>query len=142
MNNIIIGNLNINSLSSKFDDLKVLIAGMFYILLITEIKLDNTFPISQFHTDGFSIPYRLDRNRSGGGVIVYLREDIPSKLPKHSFKEDISGLFVEINFRLLSEIYHPPSQPDQYFFDSLDKALDVYCNYEKAVLVGAYGWRF
>ena len=97
MNNIIIGNLNINSLSSKFDDLKVLIAGMFYILLITEIK---------------------------------------------RFKEDISGLFVEINFKLLSEIYHPPSQPDQYFFDSLDKALDVYCNYEKAVLVGAYGWRF
>ena len=109
MNNIIIGNLNINSLSSKFDDLKVLIAGMFYILLITEIKLDNTFPVSQFHTDGFSIPYRLDRNRSGSGVIVYLREDIPSKLPKHSFKEDISGLFVEINFILLSEIYHPPS---------------------------------
>ena len=33
--NVIIGNLNINSLSSKFDDLKVLMTGMFDILVIT-----------------------------------------------------------------------------------------------------------
>ena len=100
MNNVIISNLNINSLSSKFDDLKVLMTGMFDILVITETKLGNSFPVLQFHIDGFSIPYRLDRNRNGGGVTVYVREDIPSKLlSKHSFKEDIEGLFVEINFR-------------------------------------------
>ena len=54
----VIGNLNINSLSSKFDDLKVLMTGMFDILVITETKLDNTFPVSQFHIDGFSIQCR------------------------------------------------------------------------------------
>ena len=46
IDNVIIGTLNINSLSSKFDDLKVLISGMFDILIITEIKLDDTCPIS------------------------------------------------------------------------------------------------
>ena len=143
MNNVIVSNLNINSLSSKFDDLKVLMTDMFDILVITETKLDNTFPVSQFHIERFSIPYRLDRNRNGGGVTVYVREDIPSKfLSKHSFKEDIEGLIVEINFRkskwLLGGIYHPPLQPDQYFFDSLDKALDAYCNYKKVVLVGDF----
>ena len=56
--NVIIGNLNINSLSSKFDDLKVLMTGMFDILVITETKLDNTFPVSQFHIDGFSTQCR------------------------------------------------------------------------------------
>ena len=91
--------------------------------------------------DEFSISYRSDKNRNSIGVIVYVREDIPSKLlSKHSFKEDIEGLFVEINFRkskwLLGGIYHPPSQPDQYFFDSLGKALDVCCNYEKVLLIG------
>ena len=35
-------------------------------------------------------------------------------------------------------IYHPPSQPDQYFFDSLDKALCVSFNYEKVVLDGDF----
>ena len=67
------GTLNINSLSSKFDDLKVLISGTFDILIITETKLDDTYPISQFHIDGYSMPYRPDRNRNGGGVIIYVR---------------------------------------------------------------------
>ena len=33
-------------------------------------------------------------------------------------------------------MYHPPSQPDQYFFDTLDKALDIYSNYENILLIG------
>ena len=78
INNVIIGNHNINSLPKKFDDLKVLVTGMLDILIITETKLDNTFPVSQFHTDMYSKPYRLDRNRNGGGIIMYFREDIPT----------------------------------------------------------------
>ena len=67
------GTLNINSLSSKYDALKVLISGTFDILIITETKLDDTYPISQFHIDGYSMPYRPDRNRNGAGVIIYVR---------------------------------------------------------------------
>ena len=85
IDNVIIGTLNINSLSSKFDDLKVLISGMFDILIITETKLDDTYPISQFHIDGYSMPYRLDRNRNGGEVIIYVREDIPCKILENTY---------------------------------------------------------
>ena len=120
VNNVIAANVNINCFSSKFDDLKVLRTGMFDILVTTEVKLGITFSVWQFHIDGFSIPCILDRNRNEGGVTV-VREDIPIKLlSKHSLKEEIEGLFVEINFRkckwLLGRIYNPPSQPDQYFF--------------------------
>ena len=46
------------------------------------------------------MPYRFDRNRNDGGVIIYLREDIPSKIRrKHLFPNDIEEIFVEINFR-------------------------------------------
>ena len=69
MKNVIIGNLNINSLSSKFDDLKVLMTGMFDILVIAETKLDDTFPVSQFHIDGFSVQHRLDRKEIGMGAV-------------------------------------------------------------------------
>ena len=70
------------------------------ILVLTETKLDDTFPMAQFLVNDFSEPYRLDRNRKGGGVIVYIREDIPSKLlDKHIFLYDMDGLFVELNFR-------------------------------------------
>ena len=140
---MIIRTLNINSFSSKFDDLKVLISGMFDILIITETKLDDTYPISQFHIDGYSMPYRLDRNRNGRGVIIYIREDIPSKiLREHLFPNDIERIFVEINFRkskwLLCGTYFPPSQSDQYYFDNIDKALDVYCQYEQIMLIGDF----
>ena len=140
---MIIGTLNINSISSKFDDLKILISGIFDILIITETKLDETYRISQFRIDGYSMPYRLDRNRNGGGVIIYVREDIPSKiLRKHFFPNDIEGVFVEIDFRkskwLLCGTHHPPEHSDQYYFDNIDKALDVYCQYQKIMLVGDF----
>ena len=48
---------------------------MFDILIITETKLDGTYPVSQFHIDGYSMLYRLGRNRNGGGVIIYAREN-------------------------------------------------------------------
>ena len=49
--------------------------------------------------------------------------------------------FVELRFRkgkwLLGGMYHPP-QPDQYFFNTLDKTLDVYSNYENVLLIGDF----
>ena len=66
---------------------------------------------------------RQDRNWNGGGIIIYVREDIPTKiLTKQNLPEDIEGIFLEINFRklkwLLCEIYHPLSQNDQHFSDN------------------------
>ena len=54
VNNAIIGHLNFNSLPKIFDDLKAVCTEMLDILIITETKLDNAFPISHFHIDGYS----------------------------------------------------------------------------------------
>ena len=119
MNRLLIGNLNINSISNKFDQLKLLLRGKVDILVITETKLDSTFPTSQFLI-GYSEPYCFDRNSNGGGVLIYVREDIPSKpLTDLKLPHDIEGIFVELNLRknkwLLFGSYHPPSQSDDYF---------------------------
>jgi hypothetical protein len=42
------------------------------------LTLDATFPEKQFMINGFKKPYRNDRNDKGGGVLVYVRDDIPS----------------------------------------------------------------
>ena len=34
--------------------------------------------------------------------------------------------------------HHPPSQSDSYCFEQLDKALDIYSNYEKVLLTGDF----
>ena len=74
---------------------------------------------------------------------MYVREDAPTKIiTKHNLPEDIEGIFLEVNFRkskwLLRGIHHPPSLDDQYLFDNIDKALDIYCSYEKIVLAGDF----
>ena len=49
------------------------------IFLISETKLDDLFPSVQFKI-GFTTPYRYDRKVKGGGLLLYIREDIPSRL--------------------------------------------------------------
>ena len=50
--------------------------------MITETKLDNSFPEQQFHIEGFNIPFRLDRNRHGGGLLLYVGNDYNAVLIK------------------------------------------------------------
>ena len=45
---LVIGNLNINSISKKFDNLKLIIQSKIDILIITETKTDSTFLLNQF----------------------------------------------------------------------------------------------
>ena len=77
-NRIIIAQLNINSTRNKIDMLSTIVRNKIDILCITESKLDDTFPLSNFLISGFSPP-RLDRSSKGGGILVYVRSDIPSK---------------------------------------------------------------
>ena len=85
-NRVIIGTLNINSVVSKLEHLREVIGNYLDILTIQETKLDESVPTAQLLIDGYNEPYRLDRNRCGGGVLIYVREDIPSKpLDKHNF---------------------------------------------------------
>ena len=62
-----VGNLTINSISNKFDQQKLFVRGKVGILVITETKLDSTFPFSEFLIEGYSEPYRFYGNRNGGG---------------------------------------------------------------------------
>ena len=139
INNLIIATLNINSLVSKFDELKFARQGSFDILIINKTKLDSSFPVNQFCINVFSIPYRLDQNGYGVGIIIYVQEDVTRKmLTIEKIPDDIEALFIKINFRnsnwILCGLYHPPSVCDQYFFDNLDKALDVYFTHEKVLI--------
>ena len=48
--------------------------------MISETKLDSTFPSNQFTTEGCLAAIRFDRNGRGGGILLYIREDIPARL--------------------------------------------------------------
>ena len=70
------------------------------ILMVIETKIDESFPTSQFNIPGFTSPYLFDRTKDGGEILVYIREDIPSKLMNISYiASDIECLGIEVNLR-------------------------------------------
>ena len=99
VNELILGHLNINSIPNKFEVLKFMIDNNIDIFLISETKLDDSFPSAQFLIKGFSALYRFDRNSKGVGLLFYTREDIPSKILTYSSNCDIKTYLIEINLR-------------------------------------------
>ena len=108
----IIVQININSISSKLNQLKELALKHVDVLVVCETKLNEAFPNSQSNMDDFSLVYRLNRNRNGRGVMIFVKEDILSKL------------LSKYNFPI--------------FFNCIDKALDTYSNYDNVLFAGNF----
>ena len=53
--------------------------------MISESKLDDSFPHGQFLIDGFHTPFRFDRNKNRREILLYVREDIAAKILSHNF---------------------------------------------------------
>ena len=68
--------------------------------MISETKIDDTFPESQFLIESFSKSFRRDRTAKGGGILLYIREDIPcSWIKETTLNNSFEGFFVELNLR-------------------------------------------
>ena len=134
MNRLIIDNLNVNSMHFKDINTKKV-----DILIITVTKINNSFPLNQFVTSGYSKPYRLCRSRCAGRVIKNIRNDIPSKKLKFlNMPENMEKIFTETNFFKDCGCY-PPSQRNQYFFNHLGNALDKFSqHYERFLLARVF----
>ena len=116
-----------NSISNKFDTFDNIVKA-FDIFLISESKLENTFPINQFAIGGYKI-LRRDRNRFGGGLILYINESIPCKpLSNHSMFSDLELMAFELHQSkrkwLFLGIYNPPSQNGIEFLRRISLILD------------------
>ena len=88
-NSPIITQLNINSIRNKFQFLEKEVCANLDILLITETKLNESFPSAQFLLNEFSKPYRLDRCSNGGGILLYVRDVILLSLLLNSNRTEI-----------------------------------------------------
>ena len=142
INRPIIGQLNINSIRNKFHFLESEASKHLDILLISETKIDESFPSAQFLLDGFSRPYRLDRCANGGGILLYVRDDISScLLTEYKLQDNIECLFIKINIRkkkwLFCCSYNPNKNNISKHLHCLSKGLDTYISqYDNIMLLG------
>lgn len=140
LNRVLLAHLNINSIRNKFDMLKDMVSGKVDILLISETKIDDSFPKTQFFIPGFASPYRLNRTANGGGLLLYIREDIPSKLLKtYNIPRDNESFFIEINLHnkkwLIGATYNPSKSKIGNHLNILSECIDHYLPYYDNVLI-------
>ena len=136
MNRLILAHLNTNSIRNKCDQLENGVKGNIDVLMISEIKLGNSFLSMQFLIERYRPPYRLDRNSHGGGILVYVREDILRKLiPMKNCT--IEGLSLELNLRskkwLISCSYNPHRTIISHHLNRIGKNLDLIPGKSKVV---------
>lgn len=76
---------------NDFDFLVTIVNKNIDIFLISETKIDFSFPTAQFQIEGYAAPYGLDKDMHGGNLLLYIREDI------------LCTFYVSINFNVSIE---------------------------------------
>ena len=135
-------NNNINSLRSKFEFLVEFTRGKVDVLMISETKIDEGFFLGQFKVNGFNAPFRLNRNINGGGIMLFVREDIPATLIT-SETPPVEGLYVELKLRkqkwLISCFYNPNKSMICQHMEALAKNMDLHSStYENFIFLGDF----
>ena len=91
--------------------------------------------------DGFQVPFREDRDDKGGGLLLYVKEDIPCKIIPVNFMPKIEAIVLEINLKkrkwLLLGIYNPHKVMTTTFLSSLGKNLNE-LKYENIIILGDF----
>ena len=113
------------------------------IFLISETKLDDSFPLVQFKIEGFTTPYRYDRNDKGGGLLLYIREVIPSRLLQRKSQRNIESLSVEISLRkrksFLNCSYNPHRNSISSHLECLNRVIDEHSKtYDNFIFIGDF----
>ena len=110
--------------------------------MISETKIDKSFPTPQFLIDGFSSRYRLDRNSNGGDILVYFKNNIITKSLK-TINLSIEAVFIEINLRskkwLLCFTYNRNKSLLERHLNQIQAQLEIFCkNYEHLLILGCF----
>ena len=104
--------------------------------------LRNIFPARQFKIPGYASPFGLDQNQNGGGILVFVREDIPVKFLS-SEEKLIEVFFLNLIFikRLSCCSYNPNKSNISRHLDILRNSLDLYsAHYENTILIGDFNF--
>ena len=140
LDRILIGSLNINSIRNKFHMLTDFVVGHLDFLLIAESNLDDSFPNSSLKLPVFLTPFRRDRTCFGGGLLVYVREDIPATLLSSMIiPESVECLIIEIRLKkvkwILINLYNPSKGQISSQLSFLSREIDHYAMYYDNILI-------
>ena len=140
--------LNIHSLPSKYDQLRLIIANLEDVgLTIHFLMLCETF-LSDINMNMFPIPgYQFvcnNRKRGrGGGVALYIRDEFQFSVRNDltvSYDREFESIFAEIDHNghklVLGEIYRVPGTSEQMSIQRYDSILQNLSDFNGDVIIG------
>ena len=140
---LILVHLNINSVRNKLLSFQQTVLNKIDIFLLSETKIDDSFPDSQFFAEGFKM-YR----KIGVELLIYVNKNLPGKIINdYKFKENSEIILFEFivsnKKRLLLDNYNPPptSPLTKWFllYQQIKSCLDFFRPmYENLVLLGDF----
>ena len=109
--------------------------------MTSKTEIDSSFNSVQLHLDSYATSYRLDRNANGGGILLYIREDIPSTIVISGLS--IEGFFLEKKLRkkkwLLSRSCNSKKNLIANHLNCIGRSLDSQLGqYENFILKGDF----
>ena len=134
--NLLVVHMNIRSLLPHLDELKITVGKLKPdILVISESWLDNTIHDNEISIDGYHST-RHDRDRRGGGTIIYTRDHLSTKITliRNAMTTSYDSIWLEVchsslpSTLLIGCIYRPPSCPAQsttMMFSEIEEALSL-----------------
>ena len=106
--------------------------------MVIEKKLDDSFPTSKVVIEGYFIPFRQDRISSGGGILLYIKNNITLDiLYSHSVKV-LKFFFwddnVKENGSLFSCTYNPHKSNTSSNMKELERVFENCCQKTRKLL--------
>ena len=140
----IIGHLNINHLDPKFEPLVDIIRNNIDILLVSETKIDGSFLPGKYFIEGYKEPIRLDRNKYGGGLLFFIKDDLDCvEIKSHKLAKKVEAVFLKLKIRntkwLIMGGYNPEKKNIKNFLKHIGIELDTFLKqYENMILLGDF----
>ena len=133
---------NARSLRNKIAELSLFTkTHKIHVLAVCETWLGDLDTDMSIALPGFQAPFRKDRKTKGGGVCVYISDQIAGTLRSDLNHPDLEVLWVEVKPNpkrslLVGCCYRPP-QCDRSFYDYLEATLDKVAD-QDIILMGDF----
>ena len=131
--------LNVRSLLPKLSEITSLIQRIRPAALqLCETWLDESVTDSEIDIQDYHV-VRKDRNRNGGGVLIYIRSDIAFNTRSDLINDSIEAIWVDILLPktkpiLVGSIYRPPN--DNNFTEELDETFKKIDTNQETYILG------
>ena len=111
---------------------------LFDIITLNETRLDSSVLNCEIEIPGYDI-VRRDRNRSGGGVAIYIRSHIPYTIRNDLLPDNLELICVEVeklkSKPLLTTTWYRPPNSSVELFSEFEKFLDLLEDENKEIII-------